>query len=46
MYHSTHTSFAREMSVMVHGSLDYEEYDVNIDLEERPDIPLLIVGGL
>lgn len=32
-YHSTHTSFSRGVSVVVHRSLDYQEYASKIDPE-------------
>lgn len=34
-YHSTHTSFSRGVSVVIHSSLDYQEYDSKIDQKGR-----------
>lgn len=34
-YHSTHTSFSRGVSVVIHRSLDYQEYASKIDSEGR-----------
>lgn len=34
-YHSTHTSYLRGVSVMIHNSVDFQEFDVCVDDEGR-----------